>query len=44
MNTKNKQNGSNRKQKTRQKPGPKKQGQYANEHHEHEYPEMRLSR
>jgi hypothetical protein len=50
MNTKNKQNQKNEQRTTRQKQGPKKQGQNPNtlqddrKHEEHEHPETRLTR
>jgi hypothetical protein len=50
MNTKNKQTQKTQRQKARQKQGPKKQGQNPSmlqddrKHHEHEFPEMRLTR
>jgi hypothetical protein len=43
MNTKNKENRKNQKQRTRQERGPKKQGQNLNIQ-EHEHPEMRMTR
>ncbi len=44
MNTKNRQGQKNQRQKTRQKPGAKKEVQNPTMHHEHEVPEMRLTR
>jgi hypothetical protein len=52
MNTKNKQNQTNQRQKTRQEQGSKKQGQNHKilhddlklQNHEHEHPETRLTR
>jgi hypothetical protein len=50
MNTKNKQDQKNQRQTTRQKDGPKKRGQNSamlhegRKHHDHEYPEMRMTR
>ena len=44
MNTKNKQNEKNQRQKTRQKLVRKKQGQNLNIYQEHEHPETRLTR
>jgi hypothetical protein len=49
MNTKDKQDQKNQRQKTRQKQGPKKRGQTSmlpddRKHQDHEYPETRLTR
>jgi hypothetical protein len=50
MNTANKQDQKNQRQKTRQKQRPKKQGRSPNmllndrKHQDHEYPETRLTR
>jgi hypothetical protein len=50
MNTKNKQDQKNQRQKSRQEQGPKKQGQNPNmlqddgKHQDHEHPETRLTR
>jgi hypothetical protein len=50
MNTKTKQDQKNQRPGTRQKQGPKKQGQNANmlhedrKHQDHEHPETRLTR
>ncbi len=50
MNTKNKQDQKNQRQKTRQKQGPMKPGQNSNmlhderKHHDQEQPETRLTR
>jgi hypothetical protein len=50
MNTKNKRDRKSPRQRTRQKEGPKKRGQNSGmfheerKHHDHEYPETRMSR
>jgi hypothetical protein len=45
MNTKSKQEQkNNQRQKTRQEQGPKKRGQNPGVLHEHEYPELRMTR
>ena len=49
MNTKNSHDAKNQRQKTQRTQGPKKQGQSTNvlhnlKHHDHEYPETRLTR
>jgi hypothetical protein len=46
MNTKIKQNQKDQQQKTRQKQGPKKRGRHPDDQrrHEHELPELRLTR
>jgi hypothetical protein len=50
MNTKNKQDQKNQRDKGREQQAPKKQGRNPNalhggpKHHDHEYPEMRMTR
>ena len=44
MNTKNKHDQKKQRQMVRQEHGPKKQGQNANMHQDHEHPETRLTR